>query len=77
MDLQIVYIFILAIITVTLVAVAIYVILILREVRGTIQKANEIMEDFESVTNAFSNPMSIIMGVIDGYKAIKSLKKDE
>ena len=77
MDLQIVLIFILAILTVVLVGVGVYVILVLREFRETIQKANLIIDDVENLTNAVSNPLSIVTGVIEGIKAVKNLKNKE
>ena len=77
MELQVVLIFILAILTVTLVGVGIYVILVLKELRDTIQKANLIIDDVETLTNIVSNPLSLITGVVSGFKAIKNLKKEE
>ena len=77
MELQVLLIFILAVITITLVAVGIYVILVLKELRETIQKANLILDDVENVTNLVSNPLSIITSAIQGYKAIKNLRKEE
>ena len=77
MDLQIVLIFILAVLTVVLVGVGIYVILVLKEFRETIQKANLIIDDVENLTNVVSNPLSIITGVIEGIKTVKSLKNRE
>ncbi len=77
MDLQILLIFILAILTVTLVGVGVYVILVLKEFKSTLQKANFIMDDVETLTNAVSNPLSIITAAIEGFKAITNLKKKE
>ena len=77
MELQVVFIFILAILTITLVGIGIYVILVLREFRETIQKANLIIDDVETLTNVVSNPLSIIAGAVKGFKAIKNLQKEE
>ena len=77
MDLQILLIFILAVLTVVLVGVGIYVILVLKEFRETLQKANLIIDDVENITNVVSNPLSVITGVIEGIKAVKSLKNRE
>ncbi len=77
MELQIVFIFILAVITVTLVVVGVYVVLVLKELRETIQKANQILGAVENVTNIVANPLSIITGLFKGYKAIKNLKNNE
>ena len=72
-----VFIFILAILTVILAGIGVYVILVLRELRETIQKANLIIDDVETLTNVVSNPLSIITGAVKGYKAIKNLQKEE
>ena len=77
MDLQVILIFILAILAVTLVAVGVYVVLVLKEFRETIQKANLILDDVENVTNIVSNPLNIVTSVVEGYKAIKNLKSGE
>ena len=77
MDLQILLIFILAILTVTLVVVGIYVVFVLKDLRETIQKTNTILSDVESLTNAVSNPVSIITGAIKGFNAFKNLRKEE
>lgn len=77
MELQLLLIFILAILTITLVGVGIYVILVLKELRATIQKANLIIDDVETLTNIVSNPLSIVTGAVKGYKAIKNLQKEE
>lgn len=77
MELQVLLIFILALLTVTLVGVGVYIILVLREFKETIQKANLIIEDVESLTKVVSNPLSIVTGIVQGYKAIKNLKKEE
>jgi hypothetical protein len=59
------------------VGVGIYVILVLKEVRETIQRSNLILDDMEKLTNVVSNPLSIISGVVNGYKAIKNLTNKE
>lgn len=77
MDLQVLLIFILAILTVTLVAAGVYLILVLKEFRQTVLKANFILDDIERISNAVSNPLSIITGAIKGFKAIKNLHKED
>ncbi|MFC1722268.1 hypothetical protein ACFL0C_01320 [Patescibacteria group bacterium] len=77
MDLQVILIFILAVITVTLVVVGAYVVLVLKELRESIQKANFILDDVENVTNVVANPLSILTGVLKGYQTIKNFKKEE
>ncbi len=77
MDLQVILIFILAILTVALVGIGVYVILVLKELRETIKKANLIIDDVETLTNIVSNPLNLISGAISGFKAIKNLQKEE
>jgi len=77
MELQILLTFILAVLTVTLVGVGLYVILVLKEFRETLQKSNMILEDVENVTNAVSNPLSLITGALKGYKTFKNFRKEE
>lgn len=77
MDLQVLLIFILTILTVVLTGVGIYVILVLKEFRETIQKANLIIDDVEGITNALTNPLSIITGAVEGFKAVQSLRNKE
>ena len=74
MDLQVILIFILSILTVVLTGVGIYVILVLKEFRETIQKANLIIDDVENITNVVSNPLSIITGAMEAFKAVQSLR---
>jgi len=77
MDLQVILIFILAILTVALVGIGVYVILVLKELRETIKKANLIIDDVETLTNIVSNPLNLITGVINGFKAVKNLQKEK
>ncbi len=77
MDIQILLVFILAILTIALVAVAFYVIAVLKELRNTIKKSNDVLDDVHAVTNSVSNPVNTIMGIVSGLsqgiKAVKSI----
>jgi uncharacterized protein YoxC len=77
MDLQTILIFILAILTINLIAVGIYVVLVLKEFRETVKKANGVLDNVHTVTDAVSNPISAIAGIISGVtesvKAVKSI----
>lgn len=77
MDVQAILIFILALLTLNLIAVGVYVILVLKEFRETIKKANMVLDDVHDVTDAVSNPISTIAGIISGVtesvKAVKSI----
>ena len=78
MDIQAILVFILALLTLNLVVVGVYVVLVLKELRVTIQKANGIIDNVEGFSNIFSNPLSLLSGflgaVTDGYKAVKEVK---
>lgn len=75
MDIQTILIFILAILTVNLIAVGIYVILVLRDFRETIHKANGVLDNVEHVTDFVANPVTTIAGIIAGVtKGVKAVK---
>jgi uncharacterized protein YoxC len=77
MDIQSILIFILAILTVNLIAVGIYVVLVLKEFRETVKKANEVLDNVHDVTSAVSSPITSIAGIIAGVtesiRAVKSI----
>lgn len=77
MDIQGILIFILAVLTVNLIAVGIYVILVLKDFRETIKKANSVLDNVHEVTNMVANPITslagVIAGVTQGVRAIKSI----
>jgi uncharacterized protein YoxC len=75
--LQITLIIVLIILAVNLIFVGVYVVLVLKSFRETVERANEVLEDVEDVTNAVSKPITsfsgIISGVTEGVKAVKSI----
>lgn len=77
MDVQVILVFILAILTIALVAVAFYVVMVLKELRNTIKKSNAVLDNVHSVTNSVTNPVNTIMGIVSGisqgFKAVKSI----
>lgn len=77
MDIQSILIFILALLTINLIVVGVYVVLVLKEFRETLKKANMVLEDVHDVTDAVSNPVTTIAGIISGLsqsvKAVKSI----
>ena len=77
MDLQTVLILILILLTINLIAVGIYVLLVLKEFRETVRKANMVLDDVHEVTDAVSNPISTIAGIFSGVtqsvNAVKSI----
>jgi len=76
MDIQTILIFILSILTINLIAVGIYIILVLREFRQTIKKANYVLDNVNGFTDAIANPVSTIAGIISGVtESVKAVKK--
>jgi uncharacterized protein YoxC len=77
MDLQIILIFILALLTLNLIFVGFYVVVVLKEFRQTIKKSNEILDDVHQVSDTITNPATaltgIVAGVTEGVKAIKAI----
>lgn len=75
MDIQIILIVILAILTINLIAVGIYVILVLRDFRETVKKANEVLDNVHQVTDIVANPITTIAGIIAGVtKGVRAVK---
>ena len=72
MDIQSILIFILAILTVNLIAVGIYVVLVLKEFRETVRKANDVLDNVHEVTDAVANPITSIAGIISGVTEVDS-----
>ena len=58
--------------------VGVYVVLVLKEFRETIQKANIILDNVESLSQAVTNPVSALMGIAtaatQGFKVVKSIR---
>jgi len=77
MDIQTVLIFILGLLTLNMIAVGIYVILVLRDFRETIKKANDVLSDVNQITSVITNPITTIAGIVAGVtqsvKAVKSI----
>jgi len=76
MDIQTILVFILAILTINLIAVGIYVILVLREFRQTVKKANYVLDNVNGFTDAIINPISTLAGIISGVtESVKAVKQ--
>lgn len=77
MDLQIILIFILALLTINLIFVGFYLVIVLKEFRQTIKKSNEILDDVHHVSDTLTNPAAALTGVVtgitEGVKAIKAI----
>ncbi len=78
MDVQVILIFILALLTINLIVVGVYVVMVLKELRDTIKKVNSVVGNMEGLSDFISNPLTafsgILSAVIDGYKAVKEVK---
>lgn len=85
MDLQLVLVFILALLTINLLVVGVYAVLVLKDLRVTLEKANtaldsanSILETADDVTSAISSPVTTISNianaVVGGMTAARSIK---
>ncbi len=80
MDIQVVLIFILALLTVNLVVVGVYVVLVLKELRETIRRANNILDNAGSLSGFLANPLSAFSGILEalikGYKTVQEVRQE-
>jgi hypothetical protein len=69
---------IIALLTVNLLFVGVYIVLVLKEVRGTIIKMNEILESISAISSAVATPVVGAAGAVtaftEGLKAFNKLK---
>jgi hypothetical protein len=76
MDIQTVLVFILAVLTINLIIVGVYIILVLREFRETVRKANYVLDNVNGFTDAIVNPITTIAGIISGVtESVKAVKQ--
>lgn len=76
MDIQTILVFILGILTINLIVVGIYLILVLREFRQTVKKANYVLDNVNGFTDALVNPITTIAGIISGVtESVKAVKQ--
>jgi len=78
MDTQTLLVIIIALLSANLIFVGIYIVLILKEVRTTVTKINEILDNAATVSSAVATPIVGASGAIsaftEGVKAFKALK---
>ena len=78
MDTNTLLIFIIALLTVNLLFVGVYIVLVLKDVRQTLEKVNRILDTADEVTAAVATPLlsatSALTGAIEGFKVINLLK---
>ena len=69
---------IIALLTVNILFVGVYIVLVLKEVRQSVLKINQILDSFSAISNAISQPISqapgIVSSVVEGIKAAKQLQ---
>ena len=78
MDVQVILIFILSLLTINLIVVGVYVVLVLKELRTTLQRANGILNSAENLSGFLSNPFGSFSGIVDavvkGFKAVQEVR---
>jgi predicted PurR-regulated permease PerM len=65
---QIVLLIVITVLTVLLVVLGVQVFLILRELRKTIVKANDVLENVDSITESIEEPLSAVSSIVLGLK---------
>ena len=82
MDIQVILIvilFLLVILIILLIAVGVYLILVLKELRHTIFRINNILDTGDKITSSLVSPMvglSAALGAFSqGFKVVKAVKK--
>lgn len=79
MDSQTLLVIVIALLSLNLLFVGIYIALVLKEVRESVKKFNEILETANQVTKAVAAPVITAAGTVEafvqGVKAVSLLKK--
>ncbi len=69
---------IIALLAANLLFVGVYIVLVLKEVRSTLVKLNEIMDNISAISSAVANPLTGTSGtlsaIVEGIKAINQLR---
>jgi len=78
MDTQFLLVFIIGLLTINLLFVGVYIVLVLKEVRNSIVKLNEILETANQLTRSLASPVITAAGTLEafmqGIKAVQTLK---
>lgn len=78
MDTQTLLVIIIALLSANLIFVGIYIVLILKEVRATVKKINDILDSASVVSHAVATPIAGASGAIsafsEGVKAFRLLR---
>lgn len=72
---QIVLLIVVVILSILLVALGVQVFFILRDLRSTIAKANEVLDDTKNITENVSRPISFLSTLVASGKFISKLIK--
>lgn len=78
MDIQLLLIIILGLLAVSLTTVCVYVIVVLREFRDTLRRANFLLESVHRATESVMNPAATMVGlastIMEAIKTVKSIR---
>ncbi len=78
MDTQFLLVLIIGLLSINLLFVGVYIVFVLKEVRNSIQKFNEILETANQLTKSLAAPVITAAGTIEaaiqGFKAAQMLK---
>jgi hypothetical protein len=78
MDTQFLLVLIIGLLSINLLFVGVYIVLVLKEVRESIRKFNEILETANQLTHSLATPVMTAAGTVDaflrGFKAVRMLK---
>ncbi len=78
MDIQTILVIVLFVLTINLLIVGVYIILVLKELRHTLKKANGILDSVGLISSLVHNPVvtltSLITHLIKGFKSTKPVK---
>jgi len=78
MDTQFLLVLIIGLLSVNLLFVGVYIVLVLKEVRESLRKFNEIIETANQLTKSLAAPIIAAAGTIEaaiqGFKAVQMLK---
>ncbi len=70
---------IIALLTVNILLVGVYIVLVLKEVRQSVIKVNQILDSFATISSAISRPISQAPGaltaIVEGIKAFQTLQE--
>ena len=78
MDTQFLLVLIIGLLSINLLFVGVYIVLVLKEVRNSITKFNEILETANQVTKSLAAPLITTAGTLEaflqGFKAVQTMK---